>query len=108
MKITGTIHDDRYTFLAIFCSDLLRITSGSDKSCRENRNAHFLFSIFFLNPAIDEIILQNMVQLNRSQLTVRCMYIAWWIPNATKTHSQSVTHIAFLHYIGYTMHLTVT
>jgi hypothetical protein len=46
-KITGTLHGDRYTFLIISRSVLLRMRNVSDKSCRENQNTHFLFSDFF-------------------------------------------------------------
>jgi len=45
--ITGTLHADRYTFLIISRSVLLRMRNVSDKSCRENQNTYFVFSNFF-------------------------------------------------------------
>ena len=43
--ITGTLHGDKYTYLIISLSFLLRMKNVSDKSCRENENAHFVFNI---------------------------------------------------------------
>ena len=43
-RITGTLHADRYPFLIIFRSVLLKMKTVSDKSCRENQNTHFVFS----------------------------------------------------------------
>ena len=45
--ITCTLHEDRYTFLIISRSGLLRMRNVSDKSCTENQNTHFVFSNFF-------------------------------------------------------------
>jgi len=39
-RITGTTHDDQYTFLIISRSLLLRMRNLADRSCRENRNGH--------------------------------------------------------------------
>jgi len=46
IKITGTLHEDQYTFLIISRSIILRIRNVSDKICRENQNTHFVFSNF--------------------------------------------------------------
>ena len=46
-RITGTLHEDRYTFLIISRSVLLRMRNVSDKSCRENQNKYFMFSNAF-------------------------------------------------------------
>jgi hypothetical protein len=43
----------------------------SDKSCEESQNTHFTFSNFFSkNSAIYEIILKNVLDPNRSQMTI--------------------------------------
>jgi hypothetical protein len=42
-----TLLEDQYTFLIIYRSSLLRMRNGSDISCRENKNTHFMFNIFF-------------------------------------------------------------
>ena len=44
--ITGTLHEDRYTFFIISRSVLLRMRNVSNKSCTENQNTHFVFSDF--------------------------------------------------------------
>jgi len=41
-SITGTLHEDQYTFLIISRSVLLRMRNVSDKSCRENQNTLFI------------------------------------------------------------------
>ena len=46
-RITGTLHEDQYTFLIISRSVLLRTRNVWDKSCRENQNTHFVFSKIF-------------------------------------------------------------
>jgi len=46
-RITGTLHEDPYTFSTTFRSFLLRMKSISDKSCRETRNTQFMFNTFF-------------------------------------------------------------
>jgi hypothetical protein len=43
----GTSHEDRYTFMIISRSVLLRMRNVSDKSCRENQNTHFVFGNTF-------------------------------------------------------------
>ena len=48
---------------------------------------HILFSVnlFFKNLAIDEIMWKNIVQPDRSQMTVWSLCIACWIPKDTNT-----------------------
>jgi len=46
-KIAGTLHEDRFTFLTITRSKILKLKNISDKVCRENRNTHFVFNNFF-------------------------------------------------------------
>ena len=46
-RITDTLYEDCYTFLLISHSFVLRMRNVSNKSCRENQNTHFVFSIFF-------------------------------------------------------------
>jgi hypothetical protein len=49
----------------------------------------------FENLATYKIIWKNMLGPDRSQLTIRCMRIACWIPMATDTHSEDVIIIVF-------------
>ena len=75
----------------------------SDKSNRDNQNAHFMFNIFFLfffYHAVYEILSKNIVELDRPWMTV--LYIAnstrfaSWAIKSTNTHSECVILIAFL------------
>jgi len=67
----GTLHEDRYTFLVTFRSLLLRMRNGSDKSCREHKNTHFVSSNFFKkNFAVDEIMWKDIVERGRLQLKI--------------------------------------
>jgi len=69
---------------------LLRMRNVSDKSCKEFQNTHFIFSNFFKNCAIDEIMWKNTVEPDRSQMTVRCMCSSRWIPKATNAQFQNM------------------
>jgi hypothetical protein len=93
----GALHEDQYAFLIISHSVLLRMINVSDRSCRENQNTHFMFSnffFFFFNSRY-EIIWENIVELDRLQMTVLLMHIACWLPKSTNTHSEYV--ILFFH-----------
>ena len=70
----------------------------SDKSCRENQNAHFVLNIFFFLPenrAVYEKMWKNMVEPDRPHMTNRRMRVACWIPKAKNIHSEHVILIAF-------------
>ena len=41
-RITRTLHEDKYTFLIISHSILLRMRNVSDKTSRENQNTYFM------------------------------------------------------------------
>jgi hypothetical protein len=47
-RITGALHKDKYPFLTVSRSVLLRMRNISDKSCRENQNKRFLFGKLFV------------------------------------------------------------
>jgi hypothetical protein len=46
-----------------------------------------MFSNYFENSAIYEIMWKITVELDRPQITILCMRIACWKPKATNTHS---------------------
>jgi len=46
-RITGTLHEELCTFMAISRLILLRMRNVSDKSCRENQNTSFCVQYFF-------------------------------------------------------------
>jgi len=84
--MTAIIH-----FLVISRSVLLRRRHVSDKCCREYQTKYFVFNNFvFINRAVYEVMWKNTVELDRPPITVRCVRIACWIPNATSTHSEYV------------------
>jgi len=69
--ITGTLHEDRYTFLIISRSVLFRMGNVSNIICREKQNTHFVFSNFFFeNRSVHEIIYKNIVKPDRPQMTI--------------------------------------
>jgi hypothetical protein len=52
-------------------------------------------NLFTENLAIYEIKCKNMVDPDRSQVTIWCKRIAYWVTKATDTHSEYVILIAF-------------
>jgi hypothetical protein len=45
-RIAGTLREDQYTFVIIYCSFLLRMRNISDKTCTEDQHTHFMFTNF--------------------------------------------------------------
>jgi len=41
-RITGTFHEDQYTFMIISRPFLLTMRNVSEKPCRENQNTHYM------------------------------------------------------------------
>ena len=94
--MTGTLHEDRYTFYIISLSVQLRMKNVSDKSCGENQNTHFIFKNFVLEiRAVYELMWKTLIELGRPQMTIWRMRILYWIPKVTNTHSEYVILTAF-------------
>jgi len=75
---------------------LLRIRNVSHKSYRETQNTHFVSNNFFSeNLAVNEIMLKNIVEPGRPQVTVWRMRFVYLLNKATGTHSEYVKLIAF-------------
>jgi hypothetical protein len=83
-RITGTLHEDQYTFLIISRSILLRMKNVSDKSCRENQNARFVFNNFFRKSCLFSSE-KNIAKQGRPQMTIWRMRILCWITKVTHT-----------------------
>ena len=83
-------------FFIIYRSVLLRMRNG-EKICKENENPHFMFSNFYFseNSAVYEIIMKNIVQPGRPQMTMWRMRIACRILKATSTHSENLMLLDF-------------
>jgi len=82
----------------------ISLSSTENEKCywqntEEEIETHILCSVtifFFLeNCAVCEIRWKNIVQPDRSQMTIWRRRTACWIPKATNTHSQYVIFIAF-------------
>jgi len=67
--MTGTSHEDRWTFVVINRQIFLRMKNVSDKNCRESQAT-------FENRAVYEILGKNVVDKDRPQMTMaygQCM-----------------------------------
>jgi hypothetical protein len=85
--MTGTLHENQYTFLIISRSVLIRMRHISDKICRENQNTHFVFMnfSFFENHTVWNNLGKNIWYSQRGH-----MRFAWRITTATNTHPEYV------------------
>ena len=46
-RLTGTVHEDQYTYLVMSRLAPLRLINASGILCRENQNTHFMFNKYF-------------------------------------------------------------
>jgi len=76
-------------------SVLVRMRNVSDKSFRENQNTHFVLN----NSSVCEIMWENMVQQDTSQMAVRRMRCLCWRTKATHTRTHTHTHTHTQHVI---------
>jgi hypothetical protein len=99
LKILRVFHSWNWKINVLFIishSVLFRIGSVSDETCSENRNTQYMFSNFLFRKSFLNVILwKNIVEPDRSQMTVWRMHIACWLTLATDTHSEYVIRIAF-------------
>ena len=100
-----TLHEDRFTFLIISRSVLVRMRNVSDKNFRVNQNTHFMLIFFFFFLKINPFFSDNVEKYCRTRHApddniIPRMRTACWIPKATDTRSENVT---LFHYNnGYT------
>ena len=97
------------TFVVISLWILLRMRIVSDRRCRENQNSHFMFNniLFFENGTVFEIVWKKYSRAGQAtdDNIIRPMPIAYWICNATDTHSECVILIlAILFFISFGLH----
>ena len=62
----------------------------NEKRFRREILCSITFFFFFENRAFCEIMCKNIVQPDRTQMTIRRMHIACWTHKATNTHSEYV------------------
>ena len=95
-RITGTLHEDQYTFFVISRWVLLWMKTASGKICRENLNTNFTFNIFFFeNRAINERKWKVFAEWGRPKTIMWHMRITWWLPKGYKTQSEYVIVLFF-------------
>jgi hypothetical protein len=69
-RITGTLHEDQYTFLIISPLVLLRMRNVSYKSCRKIQNTFYFQYIFSENRAVYERLWKNILDPEKPQMTI--------------------------------------
>jgi len=97
-KITNTLHEDVCTFMIISSSLLLRMRNVSDKSCRENRNTHFMSKKLSgkLRRLWDNFEKKNsIISKATDDNTTRRMRFTCWIIKARDPHSKWAILSAF-------------
>jgi hypothetical protein len=67
------------------------------KISKKKKNTYFICdnNFFSENRAFYEIMWKNAVEPNKPQMTLWCVSIVSWIPNATNTNSKLVILTAF-------------
>ena len=70
-RITGTLHEDQYTFIVISSRNILRKRNVSDKFVTKIKT-HFKFNnvFFFENLAFYEIMWKNIVKPDGSNMKI--------------------------------------
>ena len=68
-RITGTLHEDQYTFVTTSRSVLVGMKNVSDDSCRENQNKFPVQENIYENLVVYEIMWKNLVEPDRPQMT---------------------------------------
>jgi len=86
-RILDTVEEDKYIFMTIYFSFILRIGNDSEKICGRNHNTRFIFCNFFLTfvfkCAVYEVMWKNMVDPGRLQVLIWRVSIDCRIPRAT-------------------------
>ena len=95
-RITDTLHENVCALATMSRQILLKNTS--DKICRENQNAHYMFSNFFFRKSCR--LWDNLEKYGRAVRTTNDniiwrMRVACWITKAADTHSECVIIIYF-------------
>jgi hypothetical protein len=75
-RITGILHEDRYTFMIISRSSLLEMRKFSGKTVEKIKTHFGLDKFFFENRTVYEILWKNIVEPNRPQTTIQGKRIA--------------------------------
>ena len=68
---SGTVQEDTWTSVLISRRILLRLRNVSDKSCRDKSKCIFTFNNFSLKLCPSQYSVENMVQPDRTQMTIQ-------------------------------------
>ena len=85
-KITGTVHEDVFTFITISRWILLRMRNVSNKSYKENQKTHFVFKTFSRNsyPLWDNVEKHGGAREAANGNTILCRHMACCINKAKR------------------------
>jgi hypothetical protein len=100
-NIQISLKSDKNNFINKFMTShwiYLGMRNVSDRGCRENQNAHFMLSNFFLQEicAIYEVMWKNMVNPEATYDNKICVCSACWITKL-QTHTQNMLYLVLLH-----------
>ena len=89
-RITGTLHENIFTFMKIYRRILLTVRKVPNKSCRKIKT-HCLCPVNFSeNRAVYEKMSKNLLDPERPQ-TIWRMRVECWISKATRTKAHAWT-----------------
>ena len=92
-KVTGTVHEDKYRFLFVSRSFLLRMRNVPDTFSYKIKTHNYHSTTFSRNSYNLWDNVEKYCMLG--QLTTRRMGMACWIHKVTNTHSECVLFIVF-------------
>jgi len=94
--MTGTLHEEQYTFLIISRSFLLRMRNVSDTFVAEIKTQNFMFCNFFFSKNVPFMRQRgkNIVEAGRPEMTIWGMRITW-IAKAINKNSEYIILIVF-------------
>ena len=90
--MTGTLHEDVFTFITVSFWILLRMRNFVDRSCRENQNTHFVFNNFYDNRASWDNVEECGWAIEATKHTIRRMRVACWVRKTIRAHAHIHAH----------------
>jgi hypothetical protein len=95
-RVAGTLHKDKYTFLIISRSVLLRMKNVSVRNYKD-QNTHFMFTIFFSRavPCMRLCGKYGAYSQAKDGIKIMCKRLICWIIKTTNTHSDYVIVVYF-------------
>jgi hypothetical protein len=95
-RVTGTLREKVFTSMTVLCWIVLRMSSVSDKSCRENGNTHIMFSNFFPeNRSVCDLKKCGGARQVTDDNIIRRLWFACWITKTIDTHTHTCSTYCF-------------